>query len=359
MFDFNRTIKLVTGALFDREATWQSYLPEAGDWKKTAFLLTGPLIVVSAVAGYLLSLVFADSSMFGMIRPTLLSTAIGIVMGAIGAGIIAFIFSALAGAFGGKNNFALGLAAITLAFVPGYLGQILMWLPWVGRWLAFGLGIFSLVQLWKIIPIYLELPDGKRATHYIVSLIATIVIMVIIGTVVNPIVRGPGAGSPFSSMSGMDRTSTDRTGLPPGGMFADVVRRGALMEEAMKDTYTPPADGRLTEQQVRSYASVVQRVAKLQAETGARMDELAEKVDKDGETSFKDLGAIMKGVNEAGGLATAEMEAVREAGGNWAEHGWVAQALITASRQKDTNDAVAHNYALYQKYEDQIDTTKR
>jgi hypothetical protein len=216
------------------------------------------------------------------------------------------------------------------------------------------LGIFSLVQLWKIIPIYLEVPDGKRASHYIVSLIATIVVMVIIGMVVNPLIYGSRAGSPFSSMSG-----ADMSGQPSGGLFGDAVRRGALMEEAMKDTYTPPADGRLTEKQVQAYASVIQRVAKLQTEAGARMQELAEKADKDGKASIKDFGAIMKGANEVGGLATAEMEAVKEAGGNWAEHGWVGQALITASRQKDTNDAVAHNYALYQKYQDQLDTINR
>lgn len=354
MIDINRTIQLVTGALFDREATWRSYLPEAGSWQKTAFLLTVPLIVVSAIVAYLLSLVFDSSSMFGMVRPTLLSTAFSIVMGTIGAGIVAFIFSALAGVFGGKNNFALGLAAITLAFVPGYVGQALTWLPWVGRWLAFGLGIFSLVQLWKIIPIYLEVPDGKRAAHYIVSLIATIVVMVFIGSVVSPLVLGPGAGSPFSSMSGAATLEQ-----PSGGMFGDAVRRGELMEAAMKDTYTPPADGRLTEKQVRAYASVVQRVTKLQEEAAVRMRDLAEKVDNDGEASIKDLGAMMKGANEAGRLATSEMELVKENGGNWAEHGWVAQTLLTASRQKDTNDAIAHNYALYQKYRDQLETARQ
>jgi hypothetical protein len=354
MFDLNRTIQLITGALFDREATWRSYLPEAGNWQKTAFQLTGPLIVASAIVAYLLSLVFDSSTIFSMVRPTLRSTAFGIVMGAIGAGIISFIFSALAGTFGGKNNFALGLAGITLAFVPGYFGQALTWLPWIGRWLALGLGIFSLVQLWKIIPIYLEVPDGKRATHYIVSLIATIVVMVVIGTVVSRLVLTPSVGSPFSSMSGAATSEQ-----PSGGMFGDAVRRGELMEEAMKDTYTPPADGRLTEKQVRAYASVVQRVTKLQEEAAVRMRDLAEKVDNDGEASIKDLGAIMNGANEAGRLATSEMEMVKEDGGNWAEHGWVAKTLLTASRQKDTNDAVAHNYALYEKFKDQLETTKR
>jgi hypothetical protein len=352
MMDFNRTIKLVTGALFDREATWRGYLPEAGDWRKTAFLLTGPLIVVSAIAAYVLGLVFSGSSLLGMFRPTLLSTAIGIVTSAIGIGVAAFIFSALAGAFGGKNHFALGLAAITLAFVPGFVGRPLAALPWIGGLLALALGIFSLVQLWKILPIYLEVPDGKRTAHYVVSLVATIVLMLIIGAVVNPIVYGPNAGPPFSSTSG-----ADSLGQPSNGLFGDAVRRGALMEEAMKDTYSPPADGRLTEQQVRSYASVMQRVTELQAASAERMQQLAEKADKDGKFSITDFGTMMKGANEIGGLATAEMEVVKQAGGNWAEHAWVAQTLLAASTQKTTNEAVAHNYALYQKYEDQLDTT--
>ena len=176
MFDLNRTIKLITGALLDREATWREYLPEADNWQKTAFLLTGPLIIASAVLALRVRLV--------RIRRVYVSVCSGrpscplsdkSSLGAIGAGAFAFILAAFAGTFGGKNSFALGLAAMTLAFVPGYIGQALVWLPWIGGLLAFGLGIFSLIQLWKIIPIYLEVPDSKRTVHYVASFVATIV----------------------------------------------------------------------------------------------------------------------------------------------------------------------------------------
>jgi hypothetical protein len=53
-------------------------------------------------------------------------------------------------------------------------------------------------------------------------------------------------------------------------------------------------------------------------------------------------------------LSTAEIEIVKSAGGNWAEHQWVRQTLRTAWLQKDINDAVAHNYALYQEYEEEL-----
>jgi hypothetical protein len=355
MFDLNRTIKLATGALIDREATWQRYLPEAGDWKKTAVLLTGPLIVASAIVSYLLSLAFADSAMFPMLQPTILSTVGTIIMGAIAAGIVAFIFSALAGTFGGKSSFALGLAATTLAFVPGYLGQALSWLPWIGGLLALGLAIFALVQLWKIIPLYLEVPDGKRTTHYIVSIVVTIIVMLIIGRIVNPIIYGSDAGSPFDALSRMESSSRpDSSENRDGGMFNDISRRAAIIAEAQEDAYTPPVDGRLTEEQVQTFASVMQTVAEESAAKVKRMEELARKADEDEQMSASDFGAMMSGMSEIGGLGTTAIEIVKSDGGNWAEHQWVQQALFTASRQKDINDTVAHNFSLFEKYADQL-----
>ena len=69
------------GALLDAEATWRSYLPEAGDWKRTAFLLTGPLIIVSVVIAYLGGLTNSGSSLMGMFRPTIVSSLVKIVHG--------------------------------------------------------------------------------------------------------------------------------------------------------------------------------------------------------------------------------------------------------------------------------------
>jgi hypothetical protein len=54
------------------------------------------------------------------------------------------------------------------------------------------------------------------------------------------------------------------------------------------------------------------------------------------------------------GMNTIELEIVKSAGGNWAEHEWVKNTLRTAYIQKDINEAVAHNYALYQEYEDEL-----
>lgn len=349
MFDLTRTLELVKGALFDAETTWRAYLPEAGDWKKTAFLLTGPLIVASTVIAYLLGLTSSDASIFGQFRPTITSSVFNIIAGAIAAGVIAFIVSSLAGVFGGKNSFALGLAAITLAFVPGYVGQALAWLPWIGGPLALGLAIYGLVLLWRIIPIYLEVPQSKRAGHYILSLIASIVVMAIIGNVAGPIVYG---SSPGTTMGGMSQTESP--GSRTGGMFGGAIRQAELMAAAEEDRYSPPSDGEVTDRQVQEFIRVMDRAAELQADKEKRLQALAEKADRDEQMSMSDMSEMMGTVTDLAGMQGGQIEVVKSAGGNWAEHQWVRDSLRTAWIQKDINDTIEHNYELYQKYEGQL-----
>ncbi len=200
MIDLNRTLQLVRGALLDPEPTWRNYRPEAGDWQRTALLLTVPLIVASTVLAWLLSMLGSDASPLAQFRPTLASTLLNIVTGAIAAGATAFIFAWFAGIFGGTNSFALGLAATTLAFVPGYVGQALSWLPWIGWLLALGLLIYSLVLLWRIIPLYLDVPDRRRVGHYILSLLSAIIVVYLLSSVVTRMLYGPMPDGPPGGM---------------------------------------------------------------------------------------------------------------------------------------------------------------
>ncbi len=346
MLDPARTVELIKGALFDSEATWRSYLPEAGDWKKTAVLLTGPMIVAAALIAYLLGLLFSGLSAFGF-RPTLFSTVLSMVAGGIAAAVVAFIFSAFAKVFGGKSSFALALAATTLAFVPGYVGRALSGLPWIGWLLGIGLTIYGLVLLWRIIPLYLEVPAEKLAPHYAVSLIASFVAMIALSVLIGSGMRGGDMDPRFGG------TQPGTTGAA-GGLFGGIARQGELIGMAEDDRYDPPRDGELTEAQVEEFIRVMQRTREAVAERQARIEELAEQADNGEQVSFSDLGTMMSGITEVAGLNTAEIEIVKSAGGNWAEHQWVRESLRTAWLQKDINDAVAHNYALYQEYEDQL-----
>ncbi len=356
MFDPKKSIKIISGALFDRESTWNSYLPEAGDWQKTLLQLTIPLIVISSLAAFLVSSITADNSLLGLFKPTLSSTLINMLVAVIAAGVVAAIFGSLSGVFGGKSSIALGLAATTLAFVPGYVGQVVTWLPWIGGLLAIGLSIFSLVLLWRIIPLYLQVPDGKRAAHYIVSLLASIVVMIIVSRVIMPTGYAELSDSPFAnmaeSMQSADEAGKPRTGA--AGVVAELARTGEIMAAAAEDQYTPPADGKLSEQQVQTYLAHVQAAGVAYAEKVKMINELEADLNSDGDVSMTDISKMMQATTAGGGIATVEISAVKAGGGNWAEHQWIQQALVTAGRMKDANESTAHNYALFQKYEDAI-----
>ncbi|HSG63866.1 MAG TPA: Yip1 family protein [Gammaproteobacteria bacterium] len=350
MFDPKRTIELVKGALLAPEPTWAAYLGEAGDWKKTAALLTGPLIVAAAVIAYVLGNLSGGPMGF---RPTLTSLVLSIISGAVAITVVTFIFSGLAAVFGGKHDFARGLAATSLAFVPGYVGQALGPLPWIGWLIALGMLIYGLVLLWRIIPVYLEVPDAKRAPHYALSLLASVVAMVTISVVIGGGMMGrsmgPGMAGGMSGMSGMSGSSADASGL-----FGGIARQGELIGLAEEDRYDPPSDGRLTEGQVREFIRVMQRASEASAERSAQLQAIAERAESNENVSLSDLGAMMTGITQVAGLNTVEIEIVKSAGGNWAEHQWVKDSLRTAWLQKDINDTVTHNYALYQEYEAEL-----
>lgn len=350
MVDLKRTLSLISGGIFDSEQTWRNYLPEADNWQKTALLLTVPLIILAAVGAYIFGFLGGEASFFGRFRPTIVSTILTMITSAIAAVVIAFVVSALAGAFGGKNSFALGLAATTFAFIPGYIGQAVAWLPWVGGLLAFGLFIYGMVLLWKIIPIYLDVPGGKRTGHFILSLLAAIVAMFILSMTIGRLLMPSMGGAEFGGFS--DSTSPDSRA--PSGMFGGIARQAELMDAAGEDRYDPPSNGRLSKDQVREFIRVMERTEELQEQKMENLKELAEKADKDEAVSFRDLGQMMSGMTEAAGASVTEIEVVKSAGGNWAEHQWVRESLRTAWIQKDINDTVTHNYELYMKFEEQL-----
>ena len=344
MIDLKRTLNLIKGGMFDPEQTWRSYVTEAEDWQKTAFLLTGPLIILSAVAAYIFGFVGSDVSLFGGFRPTIVSTLMTLVTSVIAAAVVAFVVSALAGAFGGKSSFALGLAATTFAFMPGYVGQAVTWLPWIGGLLALGLFIYSLVLLWKVIPIYLSVPDGKRVGHYILSLVVTLAAMIVLSITVNRMM-GPSMGGPsFESLSerslprseqSMPRAERSVPGTPARtGIVGSLARQGELMQAAEEDTFNPPSNGRLSEGQVREFIRVMQRTEELQQEKMDRLKALSEKAESDQEISLSDFGGMMSGMTEVAGLQTSEIEVVKTAGGNWAEHQWVQGVVANGMAAK-------------------------
>ena len=344
MFDFKRTIALIKGAIFDPEPTWDSYLPDAEDWKKTAVLLTGPLIIGSGVLAFVLDRIFPNRMSF-IPDTSLLDMLKGIVIAAVAAVIVAFIFALLAGLFKGKNSFPRALAATSLAFVPGYVGSALVHIPWIGWLLMLALGIYGLVLLWRILPKYLEVPGAGRVGHYILSLVASIAVFFVLGAMLGTSVMG-------SRGPGFDTDQRSDSGVSSGtGMFGDLERQGRIMESAEKDSYDPPGDGKLSRSQVEKFVAVMTKTRDYQAAQAERLEELSKKAENNDVAS---MAEAMSGLAGVASITNAEMEVVKTGGGNWAEHQWVKEQLHVARIQKNINETVEHNYELYQQFEDEL-----
>ena len=136
--------------------------------------------------------------------------------------------------------------------------------------------------------------------------------------------------------------------------MSGAMRQAELMMAAEEDRYQPPSGGKLEEAQVKEYIRVMSRVRDIRVDTTERMQELAERADRNERMSLSDMSEMMAGGTQVMGMNTIELEVVKSGGGNWAEHQWVREALRTAFFQQDTDDAAEHNYELFKKYEDQL-----
>jgi Yip1 domain len=345
MFDWHKTLDLVKGGLLDPRPTWESYHAENRPWTDTAMTLTAPLILSTAVLVALLSWIFRHHYLFGYGRGGVLGFLLGIIVSTIGVLVAAFVFSFLAGVFKGTHDFNRGFAAVSLAMIPGYVGNVLGTLPWLGWLLSLALAILSLVYLYRIVPLYLNVPQDKRPVHYVVSLIACFVVMLVVAMVLGVGVME----SPARHMTG-EAPSNESYGLLGG-----LGRQAEIMDAAEKDRFDPPADGRISDVQMQHYLGFMRKTAELRADQRDRLKKLEQETQGKKDLGLSDLGQVAGGIGTMLGTVTAEMEVVKTGSGNWAEHQWVKEQLHLARVQKDISDAVKHNYAMYQKHATELE----
>jgi len=343
MFDLQKFLALIQGGLLNPRETWQKYLAEGHDWKSTALLLTIPLVVGCAIISAVLGWLF-HSGMFAFGRGFFAVLIMGLIYAAIGIVLVSFVFSFLAGVFKGEHNFDRGFAAISLTAIPAQLGSIVSTIPWIGWLVGLAASILSLVYLYQIIPSYLKVPDNQRIIHYILSIAATIIIMIVLSFVLG--IGGMMGGMGMSGTSKMGMSSSSSSGKLSGLPFG---QQADLVAATSEDKYDPPKDGKVSEAQAQAYARFMAKTADYRQSQMERLQKI-EKEAKDSGNKSPSLSQISGGLGSVMGMSFAEMEVVHTGGGNWAEHQWIKQQMRTASIQKDINDAVKHNYELYKKY---------
>jgi len=355
-FDLTKTLSLIKGGLLDHENTWKTYLEDCPDWKATAVALTGPLFILNILLSLVFSRLAGGYAVYGYHSSWFMALITSLVMGALGFAIVVLVFNFLAGIFKGTPNFSRAFAAVSLAVIPAWVaGALAGLIPYLGFLIALAGGVLSLVFLYRIMPLALDVPDNKRVVHFVVSLVAVIIINMIIGLTL-------GLGNTGNQYRSSGYSTDDNTGgrSASSGVMGEAVRQAELMDAATADRYDPPSDGELDEDQVEQYASVLRKTRAVHAEYAEKMEKLAEEMkakEEAGESpSMADFGKMYSGVGGIMSANNAEMEVVKSGGGNWAEHEWVKQQLRTAKiQQGDGSDSNAHNYKLYKKYEDELD----
>lgn len=337
--DLNATQTWVLGVVKDPHATARAFRDGEPGWQHTLMTITLPVYVGAAVVGFVLSWIFGRPFMFGAVAAAPLLFLVSLAWSIAYVFVAALIFDVFAGVFGGRRDYDAAFAALSLAMVPAALGGILSPLPWLGWLIGLAAGIYALVLLYQFIPVFMTVPDSRRVAHFVVSLIVAIVINMVVATILGAL-YGPDLDDYL-----------DDAAIPAseagGGLFGDFERQANFAEEASQDTYDPPADGRLTEDQVQMYARTMQRTAELRERLGKQLESM--------EDEGASIGDIFSGVTDAVRIGTAEMEVVKTGGGNWAEHEWVKTQIEIARVQQDSTPAVEHNYELFLEYRDQIE----
>ncbi len=339
-----KTLDIIKNGLLDPANTWQNYLEENHTWKETAISLTIPLIITAVLLSSILGWVFKSHTMFAG-QGGILMTLLGMVAAIAGLFIASFVFSFLAGVFDGKHDFNKGFAALSLAAIPGYIGSIIGTVPMIGWLISLGLAILGLVYLYKIIPSYLEVPQSKRTIHFVASLIVSVIIIFTINILL-------GLGAYSTDNTSMDHTSKQSTA--PSGMFGDLQRHSNMIQNAEQDKFTPSKDGRISDTQMQIFVSTMKKSTEYINRKKEGMKEYEKSLENKKEFSFSDLAKLSQGMGSVMSMANAEMEVVKSADGNWAEHQWVKSQLQKASIHKELNDTNKHNYALYEKYKDEL-----
>lgn len=333
MFDIQATIRWVTSVLMDPNGTAPQYREAEKTWQQSLIELVLPVYVAAFLVSIIITWVTGGFSMpFGL---ALLS-----MVWAIGwTFVVALIFDYLAGTFDGERNFDAAYAVVALAIIPSAVGTAIAPLPWLGWLISLVASIYSLVLAYRFLPQFLQIPESSRVKHFVLSIVIAIIVNLLVSmTLAAMLLPSVVGGVALSQPSGQSA---------PSGMFGGFERQAEFVDAATQDTYEPPSDGEITTNQMQRFVDVLRKTNELRERLGKSMESMEDK-----EPSLTD---VFSGVNDAVRLTTAEMEVVKTADWNWAEHLWVKGQIQTARIQQDLNATTQHNYDLFLEFQEEIE----
>jgi hypothetical protein len=105
-----------------------------------------------------------------------------------------------------------------------------------------------------------------------------------------------------------------------------------LMKNVADDKYTPPADGKLTDNQIKMYLKVREHEKAIVQVAKKQFEERAKKADKE-KNSLAGMMDGFKAMGSAADLVTADIRSAKDLGFNTQEYLWVKGQVIAASTQ--------------------------
>jgi len=105
-----------------------------------------------------------------------------------------------------------------------------------------------------------------------------------------------------------------------------------LMKNVADDKYTPPADGKLTDNQIKMYLKVRDHEKAIVQVAKKQFEDRAKQADKE-KNSLAGMMDGFKAMGSAADLVTADIRAAKDLGFNTQEYLWVKGQVIAASSQ--------------------------
>ncbi len=263
MFDLQNTVKWATAVFTTPDTVAASYKDTSADWQQSFIQLTLPVYVAAYLVAAIVALVTGGSFMLGSF--TFGVFVFSLIWSLGWTFVIAFIFDYLAGVFDGKRDFNAAYAVVALSIVPSAAGSAVAPLPWLGWLISLGAGIYSLMLAYRFLPVFLEVPELSRVKHFVLSIVAALVVNVIVSATLGSMF----ATSMISSMVVDDPSESNSSGI-----FGGFERQASFVDAASNDTFDPPSDGKLTDRQVRTFVDMLRKTEALQDRLGQSLKDM-------------------------------------------------------------------------------------
>jgi hypothetical protein len=188
MVDVAATVGRIRGMVVDPDATLAEHVQPVPPWAIVAREHAVPLIAGSAAVSTVLSLAFVPAAgttgggLIELLVLLLVRVAVNFGMVALMAALVAFF----AGMFNGANDFNRGFVLVTLAMTPLYVGEAVLPIPLLGTLAALGGLIYSMIILYRNIPVAMNVPRTSRGRHFFMTLASMFLILMIAGLALGP-----------------------------------------------------------------------------------------------------------------------------------------------------------------------------